>query len=180
MHQFSDLSDEELVARVRTNDPELYAEVVRRYQDKLMRYASHLTHDEHAAVDAVQQGFINAFINLRGFDTSKKFSSWIYRIVHNQVINKATEHEKEIPLPEDFDVRSDENLEDEYDKGALARMVASCLSKMPILYSEPLTLYYIEDKSYEEISDILRVPMGTVATRIRRAKAMMKLLCPTN
>ena len=60
----SHLSDEKLVELVRTKDQELYAEVVRRYQDKLLRYATRICGDEHLASDAVQQAFIKAFKNL--------------------------------------------------------------------------------------------------------------------
>ncbi|MDD5681358.1 MAG: sigma factor-like helix-turn-helix DNA-binding protein, partial [Candidatus Omnitrophica bacterium] len=52
-----------------------------------------------------------------------------------------------------------------------------CLNKMSIIYKEPLSLYYLEEKSYEEISDILRIPIGTVGTRINRAKGLMKKIC---
>jgi RNA polymerase sigma-70 factor, ECF subfamily len=51
------------------------------------------------------------------------------------------------------------------------------LKEIPLLYSEPLSLYYIDDKSYQEISDILRIPIGTVAVRISRAKKLMKKIC---
>jgi RNA polymerase sigma-70 factor (ECF subfamily) len=56
-------------------------------------------------------------------------------------------------------------------------MVGQCLADMPLLYSEPLSLYFIEEKSYQEISDILKIPMGTVAVRINRGKQIMKKLC---
>ena len=48
---------------------------------------------------------------------------------------------------------------------------------MPVIYKEPLSLFYLEEKSYEEISDILRIPMGTVGTRVNRGKILMKKLC---
>ena len=72
---------------VRTKDQELYGEVVRRYQDKLLRYADYLMQNESRAADVTQNAFIKAFINLNSFDTGKKFSSWIYRITHNEAIN---------------------------------------------------------------------------------------------
>ena len=59
-------------------------------------------------------------------------------------------------------------------------MTQKCLNDMPIKYSEPLMLHFIEDSSYEDISDILRLPMGTVATRINRAKALMRKICQKN
>jgi len=58
-------------------------------------------------------------------------------------------------------------------------MVHNCLEQIPIIYSESLALFFLDEKSYEEISDILRIPMGTVAVRINRAKIYMKKICET-
>jgi len=173
-------SDEEIVEKVRSNDRELYAVIVKRYQNKLMRYATYLVTDEHKAADIVQAAFIKAFINLNGFNTNKKFSSWIYRIVHNEAMNVVKKYKKEIPLLENLDFPSRENIEEELDRKEIVDRIHKCLAKMPILYSEPLVLRYLGDKSYEEISDILRIPMGTVATRINRAKLLMKHICQKN
>ncbi|MFA5792061.1 MAG: RNA polymerase sigma factor [Candidatus Paceibacterota bacterium] len=174
------LSDEEIVEKVRSSDQEFYTVIIERYQNKLLRYATNLIKDEHKAIDVVQESFIKAFINLNGFNIKKKFSSWIYRIVHNEAINAVKKYYKEIPMPEDVDFQSEENIEDDFFKKEIITKVEKCLGKMPLLYSEPLTLRYIEDKSYEEISDILRIPMGTVAIHISRAKILMKHICQKN
>lgn len=171
------LSDEEIVKKIQSSDQELYAIIIERYQNKLLRYANSLIKDENKAVDAVQESFIKAFVNLRSFDKGKKFSSWIYRIVHNEIVNSVKKHQKEILLPENFDQASEEDIQKEFEQKETSEVVEKCLKEMPIIYSEPLALYYIDDKSYEEISDILRLPMGTVATRISRAKKLMKNLC---
>lgn len=177
MQKSHDISDEVLVVEIRTKDKERYAELVERYQHKLLRYAAYLVHDEQKALDIVQESFIKTYINLHGFDTKKKFSSWIYRIVHNEAMNEAKKHKKEIPMLPDVDYQSSEDIEEAYSKNEIKHMAEDCLKNMPVIYSEPLALYFLEDKSYEEISDILRIPMGTVATRMSRAKAIMKKLC---
>ncbi len=174
MHKLSKLTDEEVVELTRTKDKESYAEIIRRYQDKLMRYATYILRDEDKAADVVQESFIKAYVNLNGFNTKKKFSSWIYRIVHNQAINLIEKHKKELPMLENIDFDSGVDIEKEYSKGEIVKMVKRCLGQMPVLYKEPLSLYFLEDKSYIEISDILRIPIGTVGTRINRAKVLMK------
>ena len=121
---------------------------------------------------------IPSFLN--NFDNKKKFSSWIYRIVHNQAINIAKKYQKETPLLEDWDFEGNDDLEKDFEQKEIVENVEKCLSEIPLLYSEPMTLYYIEEKSYEEISDILKIPMGTVATRISRAKKIMKNICQKN
>jgi len=171
------LSDEELVVRIRTKEKEWFTDIVLRYQEKLLRYAIYLIHDEHKAKDVVQDAFIKAYINLNGFNIKKKFSSWMYRIVHNEAMNSIKKYHKEVPLLPDMDVQSEENIEHDFGNKESIEKAQSCLDDMPVLYSEPLALYYLDEKSYEEISDILRIPMGTVATRINRAKKLMKIIC---
>lgn len=174
------LSDEEVVEKVRSVDRDLYAMIIERYQGKLLRYVTNLIKDEHMVADVVQEAFIKAYINLNGFDTKKKFSSWIYRIAHNEALNIVKKYPKEVPLLDNVDFVSSEDIEREFEQKETALRVEKCLGEMPLLYSEPLALYYIEEKSYAEISDILRIPMGTVATRVHRAKALMKHICQKN
>jgi len=136
-----------------------------------------LIKNEERAADIVQESFIKAFINLNSFNIKKKFSSWIYRIVHNQAINLAKKYQKETPLLENWDFKSNDDIEKDFEEKETKEKVEKCLKEIPLLYSEPLSLHYIDEKSYEEISDILRIPMGTVATRINRAKKLMKNIC---
>lgn len=177
MKEVNKLTDEQLVQIITTKDHELFRELMNRYEDKLLRYAKYLIKDNDQAADIVQESFIKAFINLNSFNIKMKFSSWIYRIVHNQAINMAKKRNKELPLLENMDFDSGQNLEINLNKKEIKARVNKCISQMSIIYSEPLSLYYLEDKSYEEISDILQLPVGTVGTRINRAKAIMKNIC---
>lgn len=173
----SPLSDEALVEITRSEDQELYAELIQRYDAKLLAYAATFTKDNSEAADIVQLAFIKAFKNLRGFNTQKKFSSWIYRIVHNEAVNSIKRAKYQVPLPEGVDFKSEDDTKLEYERSELKLRVQACLNKIPLKYSEPIRLFYLADKSYSEISDILRLPPGTVAVRIRRAKILIKHLC---
>ena len=176
----SHISDEDLVVEIRTKQKERFGELVRRYQNKLMRYAMTLTHDMERSQDIVQESFISAYVHLNGYDTKRKFSSWMYRIVHNTAINQNKKYTTHTPIQHAIDIPSDEDIEQNFTKQELQHMVRSCLDSLPLLYREPLELSFIEEVSYEDISDILRIPMGTVATRINRAKLYMKHLCEKN
>jgi len=177
---FEKLTDEEIVEKVRLENQEFYGYLMGRYQSKLLRYANNLVRDEHRAKDIVQEAFIKAFINLNSFNPKKKFSSWIYRIVHNEALNVLKKYHKELPMLPDFDFESTEDLEKDFSQKEIVQMVEKCLAKIPLSYSEPLVLYYIEEKTYEEIGDILKLPGGTVATRISRAKVLMQKICQKN
>ena len=182
------MTDEEIVEVVINSDRERYSELVARYEGKLHRYARYILGNEADAKDIVQETFIKAFVNLKSFNTAKKFSSWIYRIAHNEAINRLKKNKKMVlSLDLDFfdsllsgvssSVGGDPNdpLE-EYEKDELKREVGNGLSKLSLKYREVITLYYLQDKSYEEISDILRVPLGTVGTRMNRGKKLLKEL----
>ena len=174
------LTDEEIVEKVRSNDRDLYAVIIERYKNKLLRYATNLIHDEDRASHIVQDSLAKAYINLNGFNTKKKFSSWIYRIVHNEAMNVIKKYQKEVPILDDFDFESDEDITKDFEQKETAAHVEKCLKSIPLIYSEPLSLFYLDEKSYEEISDILRIPMGTVAIRMSRAKKLMKHICQKN
>jgi RNA polymerase sigma-70 factor (ECF subfamily) len=177
MHENKELTDEEIVEKIRNSNQEFYAILIERYQKKLLRYVNNIIKDENKTIDIVQESFIKTFINLNSFNTKKKFSSWLYRITHNQMINTIKKYKKEVPLLEKWDFESEENIEKNFEEKELIKKIEKCLDKIPLLYSEPISLYYFEEKSYEEISDILKIPMGTVAVRINRAKKIMKNIC---
>ena len=174
------LTDEEIVEKVRTHDRDLYAVIIERYKNNLLRYATNLIHDEDKASHVVQDSFVKAYINLNGFNPKKKFSNWIYRIVHNEAMNLVKKYQKEVSMPDNFDFESEEDITKDFEQKETALYVEKCLNSIPLIYSEPLNLYYLDEKSYEEISDILRIPMGTVAIRMSRAKKLMKHICQKN
>ncbi|MFA5030646.1 MAG: sigma-70 family RNA polymerase sigma factor [Patescibacteria group bacterium] len=180
MADFDSLTDEELVEHVRSKDQEVYSELVKRYEARLLRYAHSFVHDNHAAQDVVQNAFIKAFINLNGFNTKKKFSSWIYRIVHNESLNEIKKYKKEFSLDSMLESSlpiSDDSMEDAFDTQISKEKISTCIDKLPFTYRSPIILHFLEDKSYEEISDILRMPIGTVGTRINRGKKLLNQLC---
>jgi RNA polymerase sigma-70 factor (ECF subfamily) len=178
MDDYDEFPDEELVELVRSKDQELYRELVKRYQNKLLRYANCLLRNEEAAADVVQEALIKAFVNLQSFNTRKKFSSWLYRIVHNEAINYLKKSKKITPFGGREwladKVVGDTDLENDFLKTQEKEAVGRALEKLPLGYKEPLVLFYFEEKSYEEVSDILRLPIGTVGTRISRGKKMLR------
>lgn len=176
----TNLSDEAVVELVRKSDQELYSVLIKRYQKKLLRYANYLTNDENIAADSVEEAFIKAFINLNSFKTSMKFSSWLYRITHNQTINLIQKNKLHHSTEQILELADPIDLEAEIISKEEIKRAKNCLQKMPLLYREPLSLFYLEEKSYEEISDILRLPTSSVGTRIRRAKIILKKICQNN
>ncbi|MFH0853022.1 MAG: sigma-70 family RNA polymerase sigma factor [bacterium] len=180
MTDYSSFRDEELVVVIRDSNQELYRLIVERYETKLRRYAMTFLRDSDRAEDVLQNAFIKAYINLKGFNTKKKFSSWIYRIVHNEAVNELKKHKQETSMedvPEIKNIRDNgEDIHSQVEKQEMADMLKKNLNQLSIKYREPLVLYYLEERAYEEISDILRLPIGTVGTRINRGKKLLRAI----
>lgn len=174
----SKMSDSELVAQVQSGQQESYEEIVKRYEKPLLRYARYLTKQSEFSPDIVQNAFIKAYVNLKGFDISKKLSSWLYRIVHNEAVNRIRKESRffsfeDIEWVEQIFSRS-EPVEEALQASEIRKLLKESLQEIPLAYRAPLILFYLEDKSYDEISDVLRIPMGTVGTRINRGKKYLK------
>jgi RNA polymerase sigma-70 factor, ECF subfamily len=176
-------TDEELFM-LSMSEPSFFGELMMRYEGKMLLYIkriSAVTNEE--AEDILQDSFLKAYRNLQSFDEKLSFSSWLYRIVHNETISywrkkKIRPHGNSIFVDEEFleriagvqDIMIDLDTED------LKSVIHAILEKMDDRYRQILILKFIEDKSYEEIADILKKPLGTVATHINRAKKQFREL----
>lgn len=170
-------SDEQLVVAVRERDKELYGELIRRYQTKLSHYLRKFIRNTQELEDVLQEVFIKAYRNLFDFDVAKRFSSWIYRICRNEAFNHIKKHSKDPLLldEQEWEVIDEKiDLGNFADRNILKKDIESGLSAMKDKYREPLLLYFFEQKTYEEIGDILRLSRNTVGTLIARGKNSLK------
>jgi len=174
-----ELSDEEIAKLVQGGDADAFAKIVKRYEKKMTRYANKFLLNNQDAEDIVQEVFLKAYINIQSFDVSRKFSSWLYRIAHNEFINAIKKRSK-LPL-NFFDSDTlfphpvaEENPETDSQKRETKQLVEETLGKLGAKYREPLLLYYIEDLSYQEVADIMKIPIATVGVRIKRGKDMIR------
>jgi len=175
-----DKKDTELV-KLSLKNSDYFLCIVRKYETPLMRYIRRITNVSlEDAEDLLQETFIKVYTNLNGFDTSLKFSSWIYRIAHNEVISN---FRKLKVRPEKINseingnvlkkIESDLNIEKEIDQKILKEKLNQIINQLDIKYKEVIILKYLENKSYEEISDIIKKPTNTVGTLINRAKKQL-------
>lgn len=171
--------DEELVAQT-LKDKDKFRLLVERYQHKLMRYIFRIG-GKDASEDLLQEVFINAYQNLPGFDRSLSFSSWIYRIAHNVVISHFRKRKvrPEGNLHGDSEevlakLYGDEDVATEVDGKINAAELQVALTKLKPIYRDILVLRYFEELEYQEISDVLRIPMGSVAIYLHRAKKQLR------
>ncbi|MCF8374689.1 MAG: RNA polymerase sigma factor [Bacteroidales bacterium] len=170
-----DLSDNEIVKKS-LEDLDYFSCLYKRFEPELLRYIQRMTGiTAEEAQDILQESFIKIWRNLKKFDQDLKLSSWIYRIVHNEVVssirrNKSYGKNKTIDIKNCEHLITDDNKPDSEDEEEEQILLYETLNLVPIKYREVLILKFLEKKSYEEISDILKIPEGTVAIRINRAK----------
>ena len=179
-------SDEDLVLKTLENQ-DFFSYIIDRYQGKLLNYILRISNFHiNDAEDILQDIFIKVYRNLNDFDQNLKFSSWIYRIAHNQVISqfRRAKARPEIVLDLENDILN--NIADDIDFGKnidrdiLSQKISQVLQELDAKYRNVLILKFIEEKSYQEISDIIKKPMGSVATLINRAKKQLKRKLETN
>jgi len=176
----SQQEDEEIVRLVQSGRIELFNILIIRYETKIKRYARKFLSDFEDINDVIQDVFIKTYKNIQSFDTKRKFSSWLYRIAHNELVNALKKRKKKaLPLFElgvflPQSLRDTDSLNQEIDRKDMQKIIDKCLNGLDFKYREPIILYYFESLSYKEIADIMQIPISTVGVRIKRAKEIIK------
>lgn len=175
--------ERELVRRARRGEREAFGALVARYQQRVIGVARALVHNPDDAVELAQETFIRAFQNLRTFEGRSSFSTWLYRIASNLAIDWRRRETR-------YPVAHGEEAENELRKipsgqgdsfGAVARdelgqRVREALKQLTPEHRQVILLREMEGLSYEEISDILDCPKGTVMSRLHYARSHLRSL----
>lgn len=186
-HDMPDKTDQELVS-LTLKDSSWYRYLMERYNGKLMRYIRRICFvGREDAEDILEEVFIKAYQHLNDFNTDLSFSSWIYRIAHNEAVSylrKLNARPKIVYYdPNSLVFRSlsrSVDLQQKIDEERFKKNIMEILSGLDEKYRTVLVLKYFENKEYREISDILKKPMGTVATLLSRAKKQLKAAVKKN
>jgi RNA polymerase sigma-70 factor (ECF subfamily) len=178
-------TDETIIEAVQRGDREQFGVLMERYEDKLVRYGRRFLNTKEDLSDAVQDVFIKAYENIQDFDASRRFSPWIYRIAHNTFVNKIRSR-RDIPLFSlDLDTLVSHPVyvdprQEERDREEVRAIFDEGMAKLSPAQREIIMLYYLEELSYQEIADVLRIPIGTVGVRLKRAKEALKAIYETD
>lgn len=178
-----DLDDSGVVAAHLDGDKRAFGELVERYQTRLLNFIYRTTGDRERAEDLVQETFIRVYRHLHRFDQTKKFSTWIYTISSNLAKNELRNRSRNplvlfqtIKKNWDADARPlewEDNTyrpDDLYRKRHLKQMVDSAVEVLPEHHRTVFVLREMEGKTYEEIADITGCNLGTVKSRLNRAR----------
>ncbi|NKF21792.1 RNA polymerase sigma factor RpoE [Solimonas marina] len=174
------VSDEQLVVRAQEGDQRAFELLVRKYQHKIVQLVSRLVGDGDAP-DVAQETFIRAYRALNGFRGQSAFYTWLYRIGINTAKNYIVSRSRR-PADQDIDIADaelyghTEHLSDVETPEAsllteeIRNAVADTIAKLPPDLRRAITLRELEGLSYEEIAEVMECPIGTVRSRIFRAR----------
>ena len=175
-------TDEELISRFQNGDERAYVELVNRYKDRLLNFVFQFLGDIEQAEDVVQDTLLRLYEKKHYYKEIAKFSTWIYTIARNLANTElrkkkrrkttylsqlSKERQFEIPAIQD-DV--DQSLQNEF----INDRIQSAISNLPEHFKVVIILRDIQELSYEEISKIVEVPLGTIKSRINRARIQLQ------
>lgn len=180
----SSKEDDKLVAAAVEGDEAAYAQLVDKYQRALFFHIAKLVKDREQIEDLVQEAFMKAFGNLKTYNTDYAFSTWLYRIATNHSIDylrkrklqtlsidepqKTKDGELEIQLPDESYITDRDII-----RKQRKQIIHNSIENLPDKYREVIRMRHMEEKSYQEIADILDLPLGTVKAHIFRAREML-------
>jgi len=183
-------TDLELVKRVQAGDKSAFDVLVLKYQQRVINLVMRYVHDPHIAMDISQESFIKAYRGLKNFRGDSAFYTWLYRISINTAKNHLVSRSRRMP-DDDIDAQEAEQYEgggklrdmstpeNEMMTQEIHSTITTAIEALPDDLRIAISLRELEGLSYEEISDVMECPIGTVRSRIFRARdAIEKELAP--
>ena len=183
MRPFAD--DVELTKRFKDGDLSAFEELVRKYQDKVYNLCRYMLHDSHNAQDAAQEVFLKAYSGFKDFRADSAFYSWLYRIAVNACLdqkrrsNQSSDSLGTTLSAEDLP-SSGPSAERLYESKETGRLIDAALQRLPDKLKAAIVLKEIEELSYEQIAEVLDTSIGTVKSRISRAREELRRLLREN
>lgn len=178
-------SEKDLIKRCRNGDRKAFADLVDRYKVIVFNLVDRMIFDKAIVEDLAQEVFIRVYQGLPGFRGESRLSTWIYRIAYNVCaaeLDRARHRVDFISIDEGedeerprLDLRdAGQDPETLFSRIDFRWTIQRLLDRLPPRYKAILTLFYLEEMSYEEIGEIMGLPMGTVKTHLHRAKQALR------
>ncbi len=176
--------DRQIIQEIRNGQPRRFAALVDRHKDRAMTLAIRIVGNREEAEELVQDSFIRAFRSLGEFRGDARFTTWFYRILYNVCMTNVSRKRRqgmgaaeftednllpEVPSPEDeTDVLA--RLEED----ELRRRVGKAIERLPENQRTAVTMFYVQEMTYEEIARVTGQPMGTVKTNLFRGREALR------
>lgn len=172
------MTDESIIEQVLMGNTHVFSELVDRYKDKVFGMVYRFTNDYTESQDLSQEVFITVFKKLHMYSEKAKFSTWLYRVSYNLCIDWARKNKKRLKQSYIEDEAcaggSEYNLEESIIESDSRRLLRKEINELAEKYKTVIILFHYQGLSYEEIGDILKIPVKTVESRLYRARKLLK------
>jgi RNA polymerase sigma-70 factor, ECF subfamily len=189
----ADLTDEQLFQRYTDGDPEVFRELVQRYEPRIQGFLRKRLNDEERVEDLTQDTFLRIHRARESYDPSRKFSTWIHTIANNLLKNEFRNRSRRrettfsdlrpesagsgTPRPVEFESKLSDPEREAY-RSELREAIDSAISQMDEHHRVPFVMREVDDLTYEEIAEAIGIPVGTVKSRLNRARNAFRSLLP--
>lgn len=172
------LSDQEIIDSVRKGNSSDYSILVNRYKNKAFSMLKRMLKNEFDAEEILQDCFLKAYKSLNNFKSEAKFSTWFYRIVYNSALTKLSSHKRRTET-EMTSVEDHINLESEYNSNEIEKMdvnqlIHKTISKLPERYSAIITMFYLNEMTIDEISEVMGISISNVKVMLFRSRNALR------
>jgi len=176
-------NDRDLIERFKKGDPSAFEAILLRHQDRIYNLCRYMLREPRDAQDAAQDVFVKVYKALKDFRPDSSLYTWMYRIAVSTCLDYRRKSRREafrsLPLTEDLP--SDERSPHQFRESTeIAESIHAALQKLPEKLRAAIVLREIEGLSYEEIAEVLHTSVGTVKSRISRAREQLRLLLKKN
>ncbi len=174
------MNDEELIDKTLAGDSSAFGVLARKYQDRVYNLALPIVGNVDDAMDVTQETFLQALSHLDSFRRSSRFYTWLYRIAYNCAVGSLRRRRRTVSVDyviDEYGETFESNVEAPDARASLsddAKLLKVALDKLPLEYRTPLILREIEGANYEQIAETLNIPVGTVRSRLHRARASLR------
>ncbi len=172
--------DQLLINQTLDGNRSAFGELVRKYQDRLFHGLFNVIHHETETEDVIQETFVLAYTKLHTFRGGSQFYTWLYRIGYNVAVSRLRRQKKSVSLHESHETHGAEIIGDflapshQIEQQELSTQIQNALGRLSIEHRSILVLREIEELDYEAISEILDLPIGTVRSRLHRAREQLR------
>ncbi|HLJ33427.1 MAG TPA: sigma-70 family RNA polymerase sigma factor [Ktedonobacteraceae bacterium] len=170
-----------LVTASKRGDQDAFAQLVQRHQRRVFNLVFRMLQDYEEASEITQETFLAAWQGLPTFRGDARFSTWLYRIAYNSALKQVEQRKRDRALQSAMQAEqviveagNEGRMETELEQHAQQEFIRENLATLPTKYRVVLTLRHIQDMTYEEMAEILMVPIGTIKTHLFRARNLLK------
>lgn len=183
--EYKSLTDEELISRFQNEDNKAFDEIVKRYKDKIVNFIFRFCGNRELAEDVSQETFIKLFKNKHSYKPIAKFTTWLHTIAINEAKTMRRSDRKHDTFSisnlfeegtMDMELTSPDNKPDSLVNTKIeVNIIQKAIDGLDEKYREAVILRDIQDLEYEEIAEVLGIPLGTVRSRINRGRESLKI-----